>query len=297
MKRNLYIGAITGLCLTPAIALAYFEVKDAPAPANPAPAQVALPSEDMQMVATRRIIHLVELGDRQMPTPVAGFGENIPLAVAVEMVMPEGWVALASPKVDTQNQFVSWTGGKPWTETLRDFGEATKTSMTVDWARNEVLIRPIEVETALERAAMTAPVVTPAPPVPVHGAGVEPLPMPAGNETIDVASLDMESSPATVIRVSTAHAAAQMTLEEFLNQSIMVDVRGATAIELIEAMLPSGWEAEPVAFSDRMLNRRIDYTAPLGEPRGAAMGTIGRELGLVITPFTHLQKVVVTEVQ
>lgn len=48
---------------------------------------------------------------------VAGFGTDIPLALALQQIIPESYVSYFGEGVD-QGQPVSWNGGRPWNEVV-----------------------------------------------------------------------------------------------------------------------------------------------------------------------------------
>ena len=50
---------------------------------------------------------------------VEGFGDNLPLGVALDIIVPESWVVEYDERVDLETR-VSWAGGRPWVAVTRD---------------------------------------------------------------------------------------------------------------------------------------------------------------------------------
>ena len=99
--------AAVGLLLVPTLAHAEF-VLQAPPPPPEAPAANLAPMS--------RSFH------RPVPpkaVPVAlGFGNDIPLRLAMAQIVPPGVTVRYSPGVDPE-QIVDWTGGKAWPDVVR----------------------------------------------------------------------------------------------------------------------------------------------------------------------------------
>lgn len=49
-----------------------------------------------------------------------GFGNDLPLALALSQVIPEDYALFFETKVDADQTNVSWEGGKPWNQVLQD---------------------------------------------------------------------------------------------------------------------------------------------------------------------------------
>ncbi len=99
------------------------------APAN-APAQVAYPDQESPTAPARR--------PKRMKQAV-GFGQDIPLALAVSQIVPPEYPYSFSEKVDPGLR-IDWQGGKPWDEVLEE-GLAPHGLMAT-FADNAVMIMP-----------------------------------------------------------------------------------------------------------------------------------------------------------
>lgn len=300
--RRSSVAALITASMMPVVSWAYFEIREMPPLAADTAHAVQAMSKDigsvdsMRVIASTRETFFRSIGVPGRPERVEGFGDDIPLDVAIEMIMPSGWVAAVPDASFDTSVPVSWAGGEDWVDTLRSFAVQADVAMVADWDRRRItigspsddsairragLVRQIEGDVMLPRLPQTAMVAESADPNMVLSDGLE------------VAMAQTLSEP--VLRITEAPEPA-MTIERFMQEPINVDVRRATLQEVLEAMLPPGWTAEMVDPSAAVSGRRIDYTTPEGEPRGAAMTLLGRELGVSITPFPHLKRVVVTEI-
>ena len=69
----------------------------------------------------------------ELPVPIArGFGEHVPLAFATRQIVPAQVKVTFGPKVD-QAAVVSWTGGRPWHETLRTAVRPLGLRVVIGW--------------------------------------------------------------------------------------------------------------------------------------------------------------------
>lgn len=71
-------------------------------------------------------------------TPAVGFGRDLPLALALSQVIPEGYNYSFGQNIDLGTT-VSWEGGKPWNEVLRDM--LSKSGLKADISGNQVSIK------------------------------------------------------------------------------------------------------------------------------------------------------------
>lgn len=102
-----------------------------------------------------RVIHVGTI-----PTDIApakGMGEDMPLSLAVQQVMPDGWVVYFDGAEGRDRQ-VSWTGSDVWIKSLDRLLSRVDGTAQVDWARKVVTIKvPVIKEEVLPPT--TAPVV------------------------------------------------------------------------------------------------------------------------------------------
>ncbi|MCI5060390.1 MAG: STN domain-containing protein [Alphaproteobacteria bacterium] len=69
-----------------------------------------------------------------------GFGKDLPLALALSQVVPEGFTYRYAPNVDA-GEIVSWQGGVPWNQVLDQMLRSK--GMMADIRGNDVIIRPL----------------------------------------------------------------------------------------------------------------------------------------------------------
>lgn len=104
-----FVSALAGLALSSLSARAEFVLQ-----APPPPPPIATPPADpAPRVHTRRVHPVVS--KQQI---AEGFGHRIPLAIALEQILPPESKVEFGPGVDEQRP-VDWTGGRPWQEVVR----------------------------------------------------------------------------------------------------------------------------------------------------------------------------------
>lgn len=80
-----------------------------------------------------------ELG-RGRATEISSFGDDLPLADGLSMIMPEGWVAFVDENL-TLPEVISWDArGVSWTQALGDLGTNSGLRFIVDWDQNVVQV-------------------------------------------------------------------------------------------------------------------------------------------------------------
>lgn len=85
-----------------------------------------------------RIIHIGTI-PAEIP-PAKGMGEDIPLSLAVQQVMPDGWSVYFEGGEGRDRQ-VSWTGSDVWTKSLDRVLARVDGTAKVDWARKVVTLK------------------------------------------------------------------------------------------------------------------------------------------------------------
>lgn len=88
---------------------------------------------------------LLELGERpETIGTVSGFGQDVPLHVAADMITPNDWtVHLGTDMDEHRDTLVSWTGGRPWTTTLSAVAGSAKVRVVgINWREQTVQMSP-----------------------------------------------------------------------------------------------------------------------------------------------------------
>ncbi len=88
-----------------------------PARIDPAPAPVALSVDDIMPKSPTAAASTTM--DAAATARIDGFGQNIPLSVAIEQIVPPDYRVAYQNQPD-MNKIVSWTGGRPWAKVLED---------------------------------------------------------------------------------------------------------------------------------------------------------------------------------
>lgn len=78
-------------------------------------------------------------GDQVSFSQALGFGKDLPLALALNQVIPDDFAYAFDPEVDAAT-IVSWEGGRPWNEVLQDMLAPVGLSSHI--MRNRVMIKP-----------------------------------------------------------------------------------------------------------------------------------------------------------
>lgn len=71
-----------------------------------------------------------------------GFGDDLSLSTAMSMIMPSGWRFYQDNSVDAKAvpEKVSYPGGKPWPEVLKQIGDRYALHFQIDWYDHTVLM-------------------------------------------------------------------------------------------------------------------------------------------------------------
>lgn len=194
-------------------------------------------------------------------------GDLVMATDAVEQIIPKDWSIAAKKAVDMDRR-VNWPAGKPWVETLNIVAYQSGFGVDLDWDRKHAVVRPL-VDSETD--------------VPVQYAHYKTNQAEAG-EGEDVLPL---------AKVNYRHP---RTIEEFMNQVVEADIRGATVPMVMQELLPPGWVVELVGVVDRFKDIRFDYTTPELQSRGRALHELGLHMNVRVTPYVHLRKVIISEV-
>jgi len=71
------------------------------------------------------------------PGKASGFGQQVPLSGALQMITPDGWQVQAPNVGDPK---VSWSGDQAWTETLERVAETEGVRFLVNWDKQALLV-------------------------------------------------------------------------------------------------------------------------------------------------------------
>jgi len=74
---------------------------------------------------------------------VPGFADDIPFASAMSMIVPRGWQVYEDDSFDRKKlpEKVSFNGGKPWTDVLKDMGERYALAFHIDWYDRTIMLK------------------------------------------------------------------------------------------------------------------------------------------------------------
>jgi len=70
---------------------------------------------------------------------VEGFANDVPMELALRQVVPEDWVMLFTQDVD-KNQKVTWFGGKPWANILKNISESNSVNFEIQSDSRKILV-------------------------------------------------------------------------------------------------------------------------------------------------------------
>lgn len=118
------------------------------------------------------------------PTPVSddvveGFGKDIPLAMALRDIVPAKYAYAFSPR-DIAGVKISWRGGKPWQDVLKDALAPYDFDVSVN--ENNIVIFAKQYTAPVAAPAASAPVAPPVVPAPEQTSNADPLPLVSADE-------------------------------------------------------------------------------------------------------------------
>lgn len=93
------------------------------------------------MTGRQGLEHFMEIGNGRAVT-VNARGKDMPLALAVPLVLPKGWKVEMDRNIRSR-QVTFAAQKKPWTNVLSDMSANAGTHITVDWQKGTVLVGPI----------------------------------------------------------------------------------------------------------------------------------------------------------
>jgi len=135
--RKIVLLSIFGVlvCGLPAHAAFYVDKSGEAVPAVAANDQAPLSTVEK---GKARIIHIGTIPSDI--APAKGMGEDMPLSLAVQQVMPDGWVVYFDGGEGRDRQ-ASWTGADIWVKSLERLLSRVDGTAQVDWTRKVVTIK------------------------------------------------------------------------------------------------------------------------------------------------------------
>lgn len=85
---------------------------------------------------------VTESGRRPHQLETSGWAKDMPLPLALRQVVPLGFEVKENGVALSESQTVSWSGDRPWTETLNTVASSGNFVAHVDWDRKEVSLAP-----------------------------------------------------------------------------------------------------------------------------------------------------------
>lgn len=141
MKRTAL--ALLFFLWVPATSMAFFAHEEAPVEPKPA----------FNLTGIDNLLTQVGHGN---PQPVGSFGQQIPLASSLEMLIPAGWTCAVGEELNKENLKVSWDNQGTWIDALGQVSEQEELRTLVDWDNQKVFVVRSEQEMPLEYAQLLA---------------------------------------------------------------------------------------------------------------------------------------------
>lgn len=117
-------------------------------------AHVGVP-DDYRLVGNKRIRY-IEITGIAPEHSVSGFGGAIPLDAAVELIMPDRWLAYSNPEVDG-DALVSWDSDQSWLDVLRGIAIRKQLRFFIDANKQVLRVEKMTPDSALIRLAKYDP--------------------------------------------------------------------------------------------------------------------------------------------
>ena len=109
--------------------------------ASPVPGQSATAAATPANVSRLSQSHLVHLkGPKGIAPRLHSLGEDLPLAHALALLTPRGWLALGAHEAPMTR--VSWVAKTPWLATLERIARETNTLIILDWEEKTFTVQP-----------------------------------------------------------------------------------------------------------------------------------------------------------
>ena len=109
--------------------------------ASPVPGQSATAAATPANVSRLSQSHLIHLkGPKGTAPRLHSLGEDLPLAHALALLTPRGWLALGAHEAPMTR--VSWLAKTPWLATLERIAQETNTLIILDWEEKTFTVQP-----------------------------------------------------------------------------------------------------------------------------------------------------------
>lgn len=135
----LFFVALVALIGRQSAAIAGFYIDNASTATKMSAAGNNEESASGQKTGNARIIHIGTM-PRDIP-PSKGMGEDIPLSLAIQQIMPDGWSVYFDDDGQGQDIQTSWTGSDIWIKSLERVLARVDGTATVDWSRKVVTVK------------------------------------------------------------------------------------------------------------------------------------------------------------
>lgn len=113
--------------------------------ASPVPGQSATAAATPANVSRLSQSHLIHLNGPKGTAPrLHSLGEDLPLAHALALLTPRGWLALGAHEAPMTR--VSWVAQTPWLATLERIAQETNTLIILDWEEKTFTVQPYSEE-------------------------------------------------------------------------------------------------------------------------------------------------------
>lgn len=99
--------------------------------------------KDAELLVDLAYSSLTERGNGTTAAMVEGFADDVPFASAMSMIAPSGWHIYKDNDLDKKliPERISFIGGKPWPDVLKDIGERSALQFHLDWYDRTVMIK------------------------------------------------------------------------------------------------------------------------------------------------------------
>lgn len=244
---------------------------------------------------------------------VEGFGDAVPLEAALDILVPDNWSLHIQDSLDLTTP-ISWDIGQSWVSALDRGLSESRLHAVLDWGRQhvEIMSRPgqasvsaypqFPVENVIPPTQAPAPQGYAMPMTPYAMYPSQPVPpaYPQPQNPPLYPQAHPQAYPSYPVAPMGYHGSAYvqhgpMSFDDFMNQQVYADIRGANIQQVLGQLLPPGWVVELVGVNNELKDKRIDYTTPENQARGQALHEVGRFMGVKVTPYVHLSKLVVSE--
>lgn len=320
MKDKFRLGLLA-LALISSPSFAGFEVVKGQLPSS-AGTTKPVDLSGFELVADRRVLPLMQTGtpNPEVQMLSAGYSDGIPMETALKALLPQGWSGYIRPTIN-KSAVVRWTNGSTWLQALEQMGRQLSVASSIDWRRQIVTVEPMPVESLLDArgGGLLVPHAVDAASMPIYNAsgstafaplmaeGVPPAnggrpfgPQAIGNTQIQNAlppelGQDMGLGNPNIDTLNPAYMTTKYrdyaTMQDFLNEEIQVDIRGASLRAALERILPPGWDIDIPDRTPAIDNIRVDVTHVAS--RGSILHGLLKGLDLTLFPYPEMRKAVV----